>query len=461
MSENLPKLLKSGEHVRLFSVVSEGSREKRALSNLLSCLTAIPALTRDLFATISLRTGTRTHVEAYTEVVLSCEKSNNQDRPDGLLIVRTGRQTWTALIESKIGNSVLNEDQVKRYAEMARDHNIDAVITISNEFVARPTHHPIKIGKSLSGKVKLFHWSWVFIQTQAYLLHLEGEIKDKTQSYLLHELVRFLNHQSTGIARFNSMNKEWRDVVRMVQTGATLSKNSDLIQNTIGSWHQETKDLCLLMSRIIGRSVKLRLSKLHRDNPSDRARDDALQLVDGGFLKCVIDIPDAASALNIVVDLRCRTIVCNTEVGAPEDKARSSARVNWIVRQLAKTTSSEIIIKAKWLGRAPDTQETLIKLRDNPNMLNPNNDKKILRSFEILMVRDLAGKFSGSRTFIDTLEQTVPLFYEQVGQYIKQWRPTPPKPLSTNTDTDTEDEKPNEEVQVDANEEVNSNLSSK
>lgn len=428
MTEELPSILKSGERVRLIPVVSEGSREKRAASALLAGLVAIPDLSREILATVGMRVGARASIEAYTEVVFAGEQNATGDRPDGLLVVRTGRQTWSALIEAKIGTAVLNEDQIKRYAELAKAHCIDAVITVTNQFVARADHHPIKLPKALAKRVALYHWSWTALQTQAYLLDLDGEISDPSQAFLLHELVRFLSHPSTGISRFDSMNKEWREIVRTVQTGAVLSKNSEAVVNTIGSWHQETRDLCLLMSRIVGRPVRLKLGRAHRESAADRAREDCQTLVEDKTLWCAIEIPDAASDVRVVADLRRRTITCGMELQAPEDKARTSARVNWLVRQLAKTTDPNVIVNAKWPGRAADTQETLERLREDPNLLHATNAKIAPRGFEVVMIRDLAGKFSGSKTFIAGLEEAVPAFYEQVGQHLKQWQPSPPKP---------------------------------
>ena len=429
MTDELTGILKSGERVRLFSIVSESSREKRAVSTFLASLVTVPDLSRQLLATVGLRVGQRSQVDAYTEVVFHAEKKDVKDRPDGLLVVRTGRQKWSALIEAKIGNAALDADQVKRYAELARDNAIDAVVTITNQFVARADHHPVRIGKALANRVKLFHWSWTFIQTQAYLLDLERQIPDASHAYLLHEFVRFLSHPSTGVVRFGAMNREWRDLVRTVQTGGVLGRTSEVVENTIGSWHQETRDLCLLMSRVVGRPVRLKLHKSHRDNPAERIRDDCHKLAEHKILSCVIEIPDAASDFVLVADLQRRTITCSAELRAPEDKARPSARVNWLLRQLEKTTHQDVIVKAKWPGRAPDTQDMLADLRADPKRICGANAKMAPRAFEVLMVRDLAGKFTGSRTFIECVEEAVPTFYEQVGQYLKQWRPAPPKPL--------------------------------
>lgn len=428
MTVDLREVIKTGETVRLLPIVSESSREKRAASALLATIALVPELRRELLSTVGVRVGARTRVEAFTEVVFGGDKKALECRPDGLLVVETGRTTWYALIEAKIGNAVLDDEQIRRYAELARDFGVDAIISVSNQFVARADQHPVALQKSLRNKVRLFHWSWTFIQTQAYLLDMEGEVLDPTQAAVLHEFVRFLAHASTGVVRYHSMNKEWRDVLRTVQTGGKLAKGSDEVKNTIGGWHQETRDLCLLMSRIVGRPTRLKLSRSHRDNALERLQNDCDQLVNHKVLCCTIEIPDAASDIQVVADLQKRTISCSMDLRAPEDKSRALSRVNWVVRQLAKSDESDIYVKAKWPGRAIDTQEQLGKLRCDPYILIGINAKSVPRSFEILMVKDLAGKFSGSRTFIEILEAMVPEYYEQIGQHIKQWQPSPPKP---------------------------------
>lgn len=48
--------------------------------------------------------------------------------------------------------------------------------------------------------------------------------------------------------------------------------------------------------------------------------------------------------------------------------------------------------------------------------------------FDILLIADVAGRFAGTKTFIEHLEQIVPRFYEQVGQYLRAYVAPPPKP---------------------------------
>ena len=162
MSSLLPDFLASGTPARLFPVVADARREERTLSILLAVLQQVPHLYREILAGIDVRTGKRTRVSSFTEIglVTDTEKSG---RPDGFLLVETGRSRWSALIEAKVGRSPLDPDQVERYLKLARDNEIDAVITISNDFVARPAYSPVAGSiprlRQLTGKVSLYHWS--------------------------------------------------------------------------------------------------------------------------------------------------------------------------------------------------------------------------------------------------------------------------------------------------------------
>ena len=48
-------------------------------------------------------------------------------------------------------------------------------------------------------------------------------------------------------------------------------------------------------------------------------------------------IPDGVSSLKVFADLRGKTLTSSMTIGAPEDRKTSKARVNWLLRQLAKT----------------------------------------------------------------------------------------------------------------------------
>lgn len=82
-------------------------------------------------------------------------------RPDGLIIINTGRSQWKALVEAKIGKAELDAEQIKDYLALAKKYKIDAVITLSNQYSAIPSHHPIQFKKSDLKGVDLYHFSWM------------------------------------------------------------------------------------------------------------------------------------------------------------------------------------------------------------------------------------------------------------------------------------------------------------
>lgn len=69
----------------------------------------------------------------------------------------------------------------------------------------------------------------------------------------------------------------------------------------------------------------------------------------------------------------------------------------------------------------------LSALRDDPAQIEGGNSKLVPSQFSVILVKDLAGKFSGSKTFIENLENAVPQFYERAGQHLRAYIAPPPK----------------------------------
>ena len=112
---------------------------------------------------------------------------------------------------------------------------------------------------------------------------------------------------------------------------------------------------------------------------------------------------------------------------APQDKKSTKARVNWLARQIRGVATDGMFVKAIRTGRAEDTQAGLAAVLEDPTCLESTNTNSVPTAFEIFYMIDLAGKFSGSKVFIERLEQAVPHFYEQVGQKLRPWVAPPPR----------------------------------
>ena len=140
-----------------------------------------------------------------------------------------------------------------------------------------------------------------------------------------------------------------------------------------------------------------------------------------------MDVTDLASPIEITVDLLRRNISFAMKLQAPMNKKTSRARVRWLLRQISGECPDGIYISADWPGRAGDIKKPMAEVIDNPDILRPKNKRMVPKAFEISMVQDLAGRFSGSRKFVQKTEYYLLDFYDRVGENLRAWVPPPPK----------------------------------
>tara|TARA_R110002110_G_scaffold209215_1_gene421608 strand:- start:15775 stop:17229 length:1455 start_codon:yes stop_codon:yes gene_type:complete len=432
MTMKLPVYLSSGEQARLIPVAADGNKETRATAIILATMSAVPAYRKEMLGYLGKRVGIRSGLQCFTEITF--KETKEKSRPDGLLLLDNGRgKVWSCLIEAKIKNQNLDQEQIEKYILLAKQHNIDAMLTISNQFVAIPTHSPFKLSKVSTRGVEIYHWSWMHALTTAMLLISEDEFESFEQKFILSEMIRYFSHQSTGVSTFDRMNSEWKDIVTKIQSGAILNKSDIAVENTVGAWHQETRDICLLLSRKLNRAVKLKLNKAHTDDPITRVKDDAEALIKDYKLTSAFDIPNTASSMLVTADLLRRSVSLSMTLIAPKDKQKTSSKINWLLKQLSKSDPSNIYIKATWPSRCPDTLAQLIDVRENQNIIQSENKSITPISFEVLLIQDLSSKFSGTKTFIEILEVSILEFYEQVGQHLRAYIALPPPISEKNT----------------------------
>ncbi|MGP9767157.1 hypothetical protein ACT3UM_15695 [Halomonas sp. AOP13-D3-9] len=443
MNETRPDYTSQGKYARLIPTLADSKKEERATSILLAALMSVYEFRKAMLQSINLRVGARTKLEAWTEVVFKDEtlvkKKGPDDRPDGLIVLDTGRKKWHALIEAKVGSEIVGEEQLLKYIKQAKEHGIDAVITITNQFVALPTHHPVSIPKKNLRSVEIFHWSWTYIVTMAQLLLTQDKIESQDQRFILHEVMKYLEDPSSGKTGFTSMNAEWKTVVQSAFNNSKLNKNSDEVLKTVSSWHQEQRELCLQMWPLVGEKVEVKLSRTHRNDPKQRLTDDCDKLASEQLLSSTIAIPNAAADLLVTVDITRKSITCSMRLEAPRDKKSSSAKINWLTRQLPTSEKGPAIrVKAIRKGQAMDTDKPLEDVRQNPIILDAENTDSLPVYFEVFTSLDLGGKFSGNRVFIEHLEKIVPDFYRYAGQYLKAW--VAPAPRVKHVEEDPEEE---------------------
>lgn len=103
-------------------------------------------------------------------------------------------------------------------------------------------------------------------------------LKQPHQKYILDEMIRYFNHPSIGVTRFEKMNNEWKEVIKKIQVGTILHKNDLAVESTVGAWHQEMRDICLLLLRKLNCIVQLKLKKSHIETPLGNPNPVAIRL---------------------------------------------------------------------------------------------------------------------------------------------------------------------------------------
>lgn len=422
-----PEYLTQGEEARLFPVLSTTSKEGRTASIVLACLSRVDEFGASLLASIGKKTGKRSTLSTFTEVVFKGQKDTPRDRPDGLIVATNAGNEWRALVEAKIGGEVLGADQIEKYRAIAKEHGIDCVITISNQFATSPDQHPIEAVAKSRSKIPVYHWSWMYMLTTAELLISNGKISDNDQQVLLYELCRFLTHDSAGVKGFDRMPREWGDLNKLVSAGGKIPTKSAEADAVIHAWHQETRDLSLILSRQTDTNVTQKLSRTHQQNALERAKDELTDLRETNSVRVSFDIPDAAAPLQVLADLGRRTIEVGMSVKAPEDKKSSKARMSWLLRQIKSDATDDIYVRCRWPGRSETTQFALDALQEDPSICEHDKGNLQVLGFELFVAKRLGAKFTQQANFITELESIVPWFYREFGQNLSVWRKPAPK----------------------------------
>ena len=435
--QTITSLLQAGQIARLIPSVSDSKREERATSSLLATLMVVPAFAQEVLGEVGAPTGKRAKIRCYTEVVLRA-KDERKPRPDGLIVVTVGSREWSAFVESKVGATELKKEQIEEYLDLAKELGVDAVITLSNQFAPLPTHHPLPISKQKTRSVALYHFSWLALVSKATLVTENKEMDDTEQGYILNELVRYLQHDASGVTSLTRMASGWKELCTVVQQGATLSRNAEFVQESIASWHQLLRYLAIQLSIAIARPVKIYLSRARSKDPELNYQEDLIELVKNNRLHAEFDIPNAAARFEFSVDFMRRTINLGMKLDAPEDKVRSTASINWLVRQLKETDEQDLSIRAFWPRRIPMTSASLSSVLEDPTILVPENVSDLPVSYEVVRVVDLAGRFKGAKTFVEDAAQAFPQFYAKVGQLLTKWVPKPPKVKETDSVQDVD-----------------------
>lgn len=195
----------------------------------------------------------------------------------------------------------------------------------------------------------------------------------------------------------------------------------------IDAWHQETRDLSLILSRMTEASVTEKLPRKHLNDPAQRKKDELVLLRESHQLRCLLEVPDTAAPIEVTADIMRRCVDVGMSIRAPEDRKTTKARLNWLLRQIKTDGLEDLHVRLLWPGASEPTQHLVSELRENLDICDENKQHLVAHGFHIFMSKRLGGRFAQQANFIADLEEIVPLFYGEVGSHLSVWKKPAPK----------------------------------
>jgi len=365
----------------------------------------------------------------YTEVVL---KQHEGIRIDGLLLeVKSDIIKDAAIFEMKNRNNEIDKNQIEKYAQLAKELHIPKLITISNQFVSKPTQSPISIKTPKC--IELYHFSWSYLLTIAHVLLFDNEtnIKDPDQIEIMKEVVAYLENSISGVCGFTKMKSGWKDVVDKINAGSRLKQTDISVIDTVTSWQQEERDMALILSRKLGLFVKTGSAKYDHDLQF-RVDNDIKSLITNKQLISTLKITGAVSDIHIKALFEKRTIEMSVKVKVPLDKT-VRGQIGWLKKQLDKCQnknkdkfdelSNDIMIDIN-IKHAKGVERILCK---NLDVFYPEIKNREINDFGIVLIKDFGKGFSSSMKFVETIETMLLDYYKVIVQYLTNWEKPAPK----------------------------------
>ena len=403
----------------------QDEQEERATSSLLAVMQAVPDFGRALLRHVDAPSG---RIRTFSEVRFTSAADAKGDKkvsiPDGVIVIDRGKMEWRCLVEVKTGTAALRPEQVSTYLDLARDHGIQAVLTISNQITSAPSESPFVVDPRKLKKVALRHLSWWHIMTEAIDQHRHRGVTDPDQAWILGELIAYLDNERSGASGFTDMGDKWVSV-RDGARALTLRAKDPAAREVAERWVEFTQWLALGLRQVLGREVSLGWSRTQ--SPTERLDHLVEELATAGRLAASIKVPGAVNPVAITVDLRSRLVTTSVEIGAPRD-GRAKTRITWLLRQL-RDAPPRVRIDATFPLAKETTSAMLTEALKNPDVLLWSRDpKREPRSFTVAMSREMGikrGKGQGS--FVAESKQQVTDFYRLVVQSLKPWSSGAPK----------------------------------
>ena len=147
------------------------------------------------------------------------------------------------------------------------------------------------------------------------------------------EVTKYLEHSKSGLLGNTNMSEGWKLISEKIYKNERILKTDLLIKEAVKNWHQEERDLALLMSRSLGTSVK------SSTKSKTSLKNDINKLLTKQILSGSLLIKNVVSKIDIILDNR-RLISMSVILNPPKDR-KNNAKITYLFNQLEKCKKNE------------------------------------------------------------------------------------------------------------------------
>ncbi|MFJ8464955.1 TerD family protein [Streptomyces swartbergensis] len=401
----------SWKQARLFPVSalkSDRDRETRSTSVLLSVMAQVPRFGRRITAPFGAPSG---RMETFTEV--SLPHGDTPRRPDGVIRVERAGKLWTALVETKTNGNPLKSDQVQAYMDIAARRGYEAVITLSNDVALEGSPLvDVKIDRRRKHQVALWHLSWAEVAHQAQMLIRHDGVGNAARTWLLQDLLHYLQHENSGCHGFQNMGSAWVPVRNGI-SDETLCQGDPRALEVVESWERLIRQVCLRLGGELGQKVLPAQRTRRGTDPGARRARLADQLCVEGRLQAELRVEGAPGLLTVSADLRTAKLRTSVEIPAPEQ----GYPLTWakrLIRRLAEAPA-DLHVETLVEGGAGGPRGTLERLRPEPADLLPKDSGTRITGFRLSLFKGMgSGRGNAESGFIRSVDDAVHRFHTSV-----------------------------------------------
>ena len=423
-----------GHEVRLFPsahISSTREAELRATASLLAMVRAVSEFGRIV---VRAAGGPAGRISCYTEASFETGTSPTRIvRPDGIIRVIRGKTQWSALVEVKVGDNLLDAGQVDTYHKLAGEGGFDALVTISNQASLPNGRPPVELDRRRLRKVPVVHLSWERLLAEAQVLSTKKEIKDSDQHWMLDEWIKYITDDESRIIAPPSLGAHWGIVLQAAREHK-LSTVPNQLTDVTEHWDAFLKKLAFRLRAKMGADVQRRTSRADVKDPGKRTKQMCAEALDSGILTGALKVRDAIGDIRLELMLQGKVVRYSVRFPAPSE-GRTKTRLNWLLRKLPiDDLPKGLQVRVEWNRRGLYTEAPIDALQDGPMPIMTGPDHAAIstdaepRFFVLSWTMGLAtGRGRAGARVLASITDGVERFYRQAMEGLVPYVPKAPR----------------------------------